>query len=180
MDDSSNLSITSAGTATRATRRDLQTEHLPLFGIRVGSISLLLDAHDVMAVTAMEPPTRVPGTPGHILGLVPHGDGALSIVDLAAFLGVNEGSSVDYGDVSSLRVVCVRVGELEAGLLCHQAIGVAQIRTDSLQSASVLRGGRLGEFVAFEVEFRGARVGMLKLKALLDAARSVSRRESDR
>jgi chemotaxis signal transduction protein len=176
MDERSNLSIDAAGTATHGVKRSVASEYVALFGIRIGSINLLLDAHDVLAVTAMEPPTRVPGTPGHILGLVPHGDGALSIVDLAAFLGIADAGAVDYGDVSSLRVVCVRVGELEAGLLCQQAIGVAQIRSDSLQPASVLRGGRLGEFVAQEVEFRGARFGIMKLKPLLEAARSMSRR----
>ncbi len=175
---SNSLGSTGSGTSNteRAARARVEAAHRALFGIRVGSLNLLLSAHEVQAVTNAEPPTRAPGAPDYITGLVPHGDGALAILDLGKFLGVPRDDS-HLEDLSMYRVVSVKVGELEAGLLCEQATGVTQVHRSLIAPATVIKGGRIREFVSEEVELDGKCFGLLDLQPMLEAARVRSRRE---
>jgi chemotaxis signal transduction protein len=146
-----------------------------VFSLRVRGVRLVVPSHNVMGVVAFEPPTRIPRTPAHIIGLLPHGDGALAVVDLAEFLAIpHVGNEPDAP--STRRVVVTRHGDLEAGMVCDQTHGVMAFEGISLEPATVLKAGRLAEFVSWEFDASASRVGVLNLAALLDSARVKSTR----
>jgi chemotaxis signal transduction protein len=60
---------------------------------------------------------------------------------------------------------------LEAGLVCDQAYGVLEISPADLQPATVLKAGRLPEFVIRELDGPDARIGVLDIAAVLESAR---------
>jgi chemotaxis signal transduction protein len=150
-----------------------------MFGLRVGAVHLFVDAANVSGVLALEPTTRVPHAPPHIVGLAPHGEGALAIADLGQFLQLDDVQPDRYAvDMSTYRVVIVTHSNMEAGLLCDQALGVRALERARMEPASILRGGRLTEFIREEIDCDDARFGVLDLGALLNSARIPSDRSN--
>lgn len=166
-----------SNTGARLAAGGAALETTAMFGVRVGDLHLLLPAHHVEVVRDVEPPTRVPGAPDYIVGLVPHGDGALAILDVARFLGIARQQEIDYSDLSAHRVVGVRGAGLEAGLLCDQAMGVIHVEQSQVRPNQVIKGGRIREFLTEELERNDVRYGIVDLRLLLTAARVRSRRE---
>ncbi len=148
-------------------------ERLDVFAVRVGGVRLVMPSENVAGVVALDAPTRVPRTPEYILGLLPHGEGALAVVDFETFLALAKHDAREKG--STRRVVIVRSGELEAGLACEHVFGVASLEPTELESPSVLKSGRLPEFVRGEYDGPGGRVGLLDVSSVLEAARLSSR-----
>lgn len=163
------------GVGVVSTLAGLNSSVQSVFSLRVGPVQLVVPSVGVLGVVAMEPPTRIPRSPTHILGLVPHGEGAIAVVDLAEFLQVREPEAAP-AEMSTQRVVIAKHNELEAGLLCDQTHGVMRLPRDKLEAPTVLKGGRLGEFVEWEFDGPGARAGVLNLAGVLEAA-SIKRRE---
>jgi purine-binding chemotaxis protein CheW len=147
-----------------------------LFAFSCDGIRLSVPAALVSQVIAFEPPTKVPRTPAHILGLLPYGEGSIAVLDTSRFLGLGPDPSESI-DRSMFRSVIVRAGDLEAGLLCQHAHGVASIRTDDLAPPEETGRGRLREFLHATVPIGDERAGLLDLGRLLEAARARSRKE---
>ena len=146
-----------------------------VFSLRVRGVRLVVPSACVAGVIAFDAPTRVPRTPPHILGLLPYGDGALAVVDLALFLDIGA-TSDSHDGLTTRRVVVTRHGELEAGLLCDQTHGVLGFESSSLEPPSVLKAGRLAEFVSWEFDDTTSRVGLLDVVSVLEKARVISTR----
>ena len=139
------------------------------FAIRCAGIRLVLPSTNVTGVVSHDHPTFVPRTPTHILGLRPHGEGALAIVDTARILGLGE--STLAGAPENQRVVIVQSGTLEAGLLCDAALGVVEVPAELVDHQRLLTAGRLAEFVQWEFDDGTKRAGWLNVEVLLEAAR---------
>ena len=146
-----------------------------VFSFRVEGIRLVVPSYNVVGVIAFEPPTRVPRTPSHILGLLPYGDGALAVVDLANFLEIPKQQA--QADIAAVhRVIVTRDRDLEAGFLCNQTHGVMPFDNAQLETSTVLKSGRLAEFVSWELDDAQSRVGLLNLASVLENARVGSTR----
>jgi len=141
----------------------------PLFVFQVAATLLAVDAQQVDAVLPEAEMTPVPCTPPYVLGLVPYGESTLPIIDPARFLELGVESAAPDG--VSRRVVVLSSGALCAGLLCERAAGVVLVERAARQPATVLTGGRLGDFLQAEFETAEARVGLIEVASLLDAAR---------
>jgi chemotaxis signal transduction protein len=141
----------------------------PLFVFQVAGVVLAIPADMVDGVSAVDDPTPIPGTPGHVMGLVAVGDRVLPLVDLAVLLDLGGGDGAAPIDPMFRRTILVRAGDLEAGLVCHRARGLLSMRESALHEPRVLQGSRLRAFVT--AEFEADQVGgVLDLPALLQAA----------
>jgi purine-binding chemotaxis protein CheW len=138
-----------------------------LFVFTVAGVGLAVPALEVDAVAPLEELTPIPGAPAHIPGLVTAGERVLPLVDLAAFLGL--GGPAER-DPLFRRVLFVRVGDLEAGLVCERARGLISVPLAELAGPRALAGARLAPFLEAELVSGGGRVGVIDLKALLEAA----------
>jgi purine-binding chemotaxis protein CheW len=139
-----------------------------LFVFTVAGVGLAVPALAVDAVAPLEELTPIPGAPSHIPGLVTAGDRVLPLVDLADFLDLG-GEAAD-ADPLFRRVLFVRDGDLEAGLVCGRARGLIAVAEASLREPSALAGGRLRPFLAAELDSGSGVVGVIDLGALLSAA----------
>lgn len=136
--------------------------------IAIFRTSLAVPVDVVESVSEAARPTPLPGAPAHIPGLVASGERALPLVDLAIMLGIPDSGRAP--DPMFARILFVRAGELEAGLICHRARGVVSVAADALQPPAVLQGARLRPFLEAELEHGGMVVGVLDTSALLKAA----------
>ena len=154
--------------AAAAQEGDATTEpERALFVFTVAGVGLAVPALEVDAVAPLEELTPIPGAPAHIPGLVTAGDRVLPLVDLAEFLGLSEAGE---RDPMFRRVLFVRVGDLEAGLVCQRARGLVSVPLTHLREPNVIEGARLRPFLAAEMDSGAGVVGVIDLKALLDAA----------
>lgn len=149
------------------------------FLFRLGSTRLALPASTVESVADIGAPMRVPLTPPHVLGLVLHGEIALTIVDLVAFFGLEADHEVER-DGDTRRVIVVRHGEMLVGLSCHRAAGVFAVKRSLRSPAEVLKGGRLRTYLAAELEMPDGRVGVLDLARFIEDARVRPSRDDPR
>lgn len=138
---------------------------------RLGEFQLAVVADAVANVIAGEHPTKIPRTPSYILGLVPYGEGSLTVLDLSAFLNLGVSDAGANLELSERRILIVGVNQLEAGLLCDKALGVINVEESELQETIILKGGRLPEFLEYEFDDSAGRVGLLNIAKLLDTAR---------
>ncbi len=138
---------------------------------RLGEIQLAVPADSVASVIAGELPTKIPRTPSYILGLVPYGEGSLTVLDLSEFLNLDLTHRDAAPELSERRVLIVGVNQLEAGLLCDKALGVINVEESDFQETMILKGGRLPEFLEYEFDDPEGRVGILNIAKLLDTAR---------
>jgi len=148
----------------RHTKHDSEERQL-LFVLRISGFLIGLPASSVQSVIATDPPCPLPMAPAYVVGLVPHSEGALAVVDLAHFMELG----VTTVAASANRVVVVRSGELEAGLLCDQALGIHSAGADEIARECVVRGGQLATYTSFECQLALGRVASLNLPGLLQA-----------
>jgi chemotaxis signal transduction protein len=147
-----------------------QIESIPeerklLFVLRISGILIGVPAFFVQAVIAAETPFPLPLAPAHLLGLVPHSEGALAVVDLARFLEMGT-TTVEAG---ASRIVVIRSGELEAGVLCEQALGVHSAGAEEIDRDCVVHAGQLANYTTFECQLACGRVASLDHTRLLQA-----------
>jgi chemotaxis signal transduction protein len=135
----------------------------------VGETVLAVAAALVDTVVGAEAPTPVPGAPPHVLGLMPAGERVLPLIDLATLLGLERERDVD-ADPLFRRILLVRAGAFEAGLVCHRTRGLFAVRAEEMTEPNVLQGPRLQPFLAAELDLGDTVVGVLDLHALLEAA----------
>lgn len=143
----------------------------PLLVFLLGELRLAVDANSVASVLPGEPPTKIPKTASYILGLIPYDEGALTVVDLFGFLDLDVPEKTRKLELSERRVIIVSTDELEAGLLCDKAMGVIGVEISKTKEATILKGGRLPEFLEYEIDTALGRVGILNLANILEAAR---------
>jgi chemotaxis signal transduction protein len=143
----------------------LPEERKLLFVLRISGILVGLPALFVQAVIAADTPCPLPLAPAHLLGLVPHSEGALAVVDLARFLELGT-TTVEAG---ASRIVVIRSGELEAGVLCEQALGVHSAGVDEIDRDYVVHAGQLTTYTTFECQLACGRVASLDHTRLLQA-----------
>ena len=110
-----------------------QTEEAQWSGIafRVGHAQLLCELSDISEVLVCPSLARVPGTKAWMKGLANIRGTVFTIIDLRAFLGFG---SVRVNSVS--RVLIIRAGRLNAGLLVDQVMGRFQVGESKLGPAS--------------------------------------------
>lgn len=95
-----------------------EAEQTPLFVFRLAERWFGLPPEQVIAVCEDDlPRTRVPLAPAHLEGVVNYRGRALGLVDPRALLGLEE-------RVPNRRLLVVRAGDLEAGLLSPEVRGV--------------------------------------------------------
>ena len=93
---------------------------------RVGTADYVLPAALVLHLESFETATRVPGTPGHVAGLIQVRRRLVPVVDLRARFGLPPVErTIDH------RVVVVQLGARVAGLLVDSAREVLQLDTTS-------------------------------------------------
>lgn len=103
-----------------------------LFVFRVGATWLAVPADRVETVIQTPRPTPLPMVPPHVLGLVPYGQEALAIFDLASFLGMGQALSEEGTGYS--RVLVLSTGTLKAAVPVAAAAGVAEVAPDALRA----------------------------------------------
>lgn len=100
--------------------------------VRVGRLQLLCELSEISEVLTCPPPTRIPGTKRWMKGLANIRGTVFTIVDLRAFLG--------YGYVTAnaaSRVLIIRSGRLNTGLLVDQVLGRFQIGESKIAPGGV-------------------------------------------
>jgi twitching motility protein PilI len=94
--------------------------------VRLGSWNLLLSMDDVAEIVPIPRITRIPGVATWLLGIANLRGTILSVVDLQEFLGGEPSTPTPNS-----RLVIVRAGEWEYGLLIHEVIGMRQFGEQS-------------------------------------------------
>lgn len=157
-----------SGSPRRSGRRTtgLIEAEAPLLAFAVGPCQLGLDAACVEEICAAERPIPLPRAPRHIPGVIGLRGHVVPLLDLGEFLEL-PGRGDERRDYH--RVVVVRVGPMQVGLLCHGVRGVVEVSQEERRRPEVLQGERLLEYTAAEVMLRDDD-GATPL-ALLDAAR---------
>lgn len=153
------------------TAEDAERELEPIFVFVIGDTRLGLPASAVQSILSTPHPVPLPRAPSHILGLIPFGDGALPVVDLASFLGLDSDSFEGLHAEVEGRMMVINEDNMSVGILCQQVMGVQTVQEQDLSAPELLTGGRLGEFMRFELSRGEFPIGLLDLKTLLEAAR---------
>jgi purine-binding chemotaxis protein CheW len=95
---------------------------------RVGDADYVISALDVVQMESFGGATRVPGTAPHVAGLIQVRGRVVPVVDLRARFGLPAAEPT-----LDTRVVVVRQGEREVGLLVDRAREVLQIAPEQFQ-----------------------------------------------
>ena len=141
---------------------------------RVGGAWLAFEAEHVQAILEARAPAPVPQTPPHVLGVISHGEGALAVVDLAAFLHLGNSHDLRAGPSEAMaleRIVVVAANGLQAGLLCNNVSGEREVTGTLPAPRGVLQGERLTPFLVAELPEAEGVVGVLATAPLLEALR---------
>ena len=138
-----------------------------LFLFETSGLRLATQAAYVEAVAECQDPTPVPGCPDYVMGVVPHGEEILPMVDLARLLGLPEDGAADP---LYRRGLVVRTKRFFVGLVVDRARGLVQIPVSRMKPASALQGQRLTRFLDAEIEDEAGPIGVLDVPALLRAA----------
>lgn len=82
-------------------------------------------------VSAIAPPTPVPGTPAFVAGLITLRGQILSVIDLAAFFGVAASTARRWN-----KVIVLSDGDMTVGILAQEIAGVRRLARETLQTAA--------------------------------------------
>ncbi len=96
---------------------------------KVGGVDYALPAKDVLHLESYSPPTKVPGAPDHVAGLLQIRRRVVPVVDLRARFGLPKAEPT-----LDSRVVVVQEGERAVGLLADSAREVLTIPPAQLQA----------------------------------------------
>ena len=110
--------------------------------LRIGHLQLLCELSDISEVVVCPPVTAVPGTRHWMKGLANIRGTVFTIIDLRAFLG---GGYVSLNTTS--RVLIIRSGRLNAGLLVDQVMGRAQVGESKIAPVGAEVPGELAPYV---------------------------------
>jgi purine-binding chemotaxis protein CheW len=143
-------------------------EAVALLTFRIGEMGFAVSATSVQRVAEMTPLTPLPRAPDHVPGMVLAGARAVPVLDLGRFLGIASNESYDE---ASERLVIVAAEGLEVALRCSGVRIERDVAANRLRDPTVVRGGRLQQFTAAEMEDAGELFVLLDLGKLLGAAR---------
>lgn len=145
-----------------------------LFLFRVCGAWFGTDVHVIRQVTQLRQPSLIPGVPSHILGLVPHGQDVLPVLDLARFLQLQTGGAAPAPEADRevlARLLVVTIGALDVAIPVDQTGGLLPVAVEARREVSVMSGDLLRRFLKGEFDSPRGVAGLLDLPALLEAAR---------
>ena len=155
--------------ADTGTSTDADGQGEAFFAFMVGGLSFAVPAAGVHSVEDVAIPSRVPGCPGHVPGVVSHRGRVLPVLDLAQFLGI-EGSDDGSEEDHEPRMIVMAAGDLEVSVPCERACGLVDLRKGELGPCNVHQG-KTRRFLVGEVKQEEGILGVLDLESLLEAAR---------
>lgn len=146
---------------------------LRLVFFRVHDAELAVAASDVEEIVGLGTLTPVPGVPAHVAGVQALRGQALPILDLGAYLGLNDvGRPVGASDGIAPRVMVANVPPYRVGLLAHRVLGVAGVDETVPSELDLLQPDRLRSAAIAALDRRGRIAALLDLGRLLEAARA--------
>ncbi len=138
-----------------------------LFLFEVAGLRLATQSAYVEAVSEVEEATPVPGCPDYVLGVAPHGEEILPILDLSRLLDLSGETTTDP---LYQRTLVVRTRRFVVGMRVDRARGLSATPASKIRPPSVLMGERLRRFTNGEIEEEDGVIGVLDVPALLRAA----------
>ena len=121
---------------------------------RLGDERYAVETRFLRAVQWTSGATPVPSTPSYVLGLVSIRGEIITLLDLAAMLGLRRGATPD--DTGTRPALLVGLPGVRAGLVVDEVLGVEQLRLDSLEPAlsgrEFARGVAPGPTVLLDIE----------------------------
>lgn len=101
-----------------------------------------VNVHQVISIERMQEITRVPRAPEFVAGVMNLRGVVTPVIDLRRRFSLEE---TDYTEES--RIIVVRVGEIEAGLIVDGASDVIDIPEGKIESTSEVVGGVKAEYL---------------------------------
>ena len=129
-------------------------EQVEVIVCRLGDERYAVETRVLRAVQWTGVATPVPSTPGYVLGLVSIRGEIITLLDLAAMLGLPARSS--SSQTGTRPALLIGLSGVRAGLVVDEVLGVDQMRLDTLQPAlsgrEFSRGVAPGPIVLLDVE----------------------------
>lgn len=133
---------------------DDEGHHAEVIVCRLGGERYAVETRVLRAVHWPRDATPVPSTPSYVLGLVSIRGEIITLLDLAAMLGLPAGSRVS--ETATRPALLVGVPGVRAALVVDDVLGVERMRLDSLEPAlsgrDFARGVAPGPTVLLDVE----------------------------
>lgn len=141
----------------------------PQFLFRLRDVWMMIPAASIETIVSDQAPTRLPLAPGHIAGLLPFGERALPIVDLAAFLGLDPEPP---GLEALPRILVIATQGMRIGIRVSRTAGVLHIPEGQATPLDALLNTPLARWSLAEVDTDWGRAVALNLPALVEATRA--------
>jgi purine-binding chemotaxis protein CheW len=142
---------------------EAKTARVKVLLLRAGERWFGIDPHRVHEVVVRGAVTRVPTAPAHVLGLSIARGRLVPAISLQDFLGYRgEGAPAQ----TLPRLVIVRAGELEAGIICDETRGIVDL---SHRDVGATAGAR-PESISAELEWEKGILFLLDLDRFLRTA----------
>lgn len=133
--------------------------------VRAGGRFYAVPILGVREVLPRQEYVRLPGADAAVCGLVSVRSRVLTVLDLAAALGVGESSALPEH-----RVVVLEDGERSAGLAVDAVGEIVELGSEAVaqKDEAVARDGQERRYLVGVAETEGVRCGLLNVAALLD------------
>jgi purine-binding chemotaxis protein CheW len=132
---------------------------------RIEGTEYVVPAMDVVQMESFAGATRVPGTPAYVAGLVQVRGRVVPVVDLRLRFGLPE---IERG--LDARVVVVRAGERQVGLLVDRAREVIDVPADAFRPPPDVVGHQAAGFVSEVAQVRDRLLMRIDLGKVIGAA----------
>ena len=136
---------------------------------RTGGRAFAVDAGAVREILPATPPTRIPGSPAAVRGLVNVRGTLVTVVDLGLALGVEEGRAVGGAENGSAgrTLVLVERASRPVGLIVDDVLDLVTAGDDALAAGGEIPGVRPGVVTATGTA-GGERFAQLAIDVLLE------------
>ena len=136
-----------------------------LISFRIGSQEFCVDIMSVREIRGWTPATPLPHSPGFVRGVINLRGAVLSIVDLAARLGLKE------TEPSARHVIIVaQVGNQVVGLLVDAVSDILTVTGDSIQPTPDVASDMARSFVRGVLAIDGRMISLITLDQVLPPA----------
>lgn len=135
--------------------------------VLLGERAFAMDLDTVREIRAVTRVDRLPGAPAHVRGWIDIRGESVTVVDLAAMLGVGE-----WRPRAESSLVVMRHGERRAGLLVDRAVEITEVPVDEVDPDGDVPGVD-ARYVAGVLERPGAPLVILDVDAVLEALEEV-------
>jgi purine-binding chemotaxis protein CheW len=126
-----------------ATEHEVHEDLLNVMGFRLGNEEYAIDIMHIKEITIPSQLTPVPRAPHYILGILSLRGNIIPVFDAKQRIGLPEGK-----DMSRARILVIRHGDEQVGILVDAITGAAQLPTSSIEPPPPVLKGVEAEYIS--------------------------------